>query len=261
MKVSLLVSTYNRPDSLNLVIKSVLSQSHLPDEVVIADDGSSDDTRKLIEKFSHNSTVKFVHSWQEDKGFRLARSRNLALAKISSEYVILIDGDMILHSSFIYDHLRNAKKGFFLQGKRVLLSETLTNEVLLKKELKIKFFSKGIKNKKNQIKSNILCRIFSRSSKKLRGIKTCNMSFFLDDCLKVNGFNNDIEGWGREDSEFAARLLNSGVTRKDLMFNAIQFHLWHHESSKASMPINDLILKNTIDKKLTTCENGISDFL
>jgi len=88
-----------------------------------------------------------------------------------------------------------------------------------------------------------LSSIFSNKNNNLRGIKTCNMSFFKEDCLKVNGFNGDFIGWGREDSEFVVRLLNSGVHRQNIKFNCIAYHIWHSENTRESLKVNDETLK------------------
>ena len=77
-----------------------------------------------------------------------------------------------------------------------------------------------------------------------------NLAFFKSDCLNINGFNNDFEGWGREDSEFALRLINSGINRKSVRFNMIQFHLWHQISSREVLKKNDLILTDAIINKI-----------
>ena len=84
------------------------------------------------------------------------------------------------------------------------------------------------------------------------------MAFYTKDCLKVNGFNNEFEGWGREDSEFVVRLINRGVKRKNVRFKAIQFHLWHNENTKVSLDSNNLILQNTIKNHSQWCEIGIN---
>ena len=84
------------------------------------------------------------------------------------------------------------------------------------------------------------------------------MAFYRQDCLNINGFNNEFEGWGREDSEFAVRLQNSGVKRGNIRFNAIQFHLWHNENNRMSLDRNDLILQNAINNCIKWCNNGIN---
>ena len=261
MLISLIVTTYNRPDVLSLVLKSIENQVMKPFEVIVADDGSDKRTQRVLEDCSNKLSFKIIHSFQRDKGFRASRSRNKAIAKANGDYIILIDGDMILQDEFIKDHHRNAKPGFFIQGSRVLLSELQTKLILKKREVFLSFFSSGLKNRKNAIHSNILSSLFSSEGSNIRGIKTCNLAFFKNDCIRINGFNNDFIGWGREDSEFALRLINTGIKRKNLKFNAIQYHLWHQESNKKSLSFNDEILNNTKNNNLKWCKNGIDNFL
>jgi len=261
MRVSLIITTYNRPNALLLVLKSVESQSTLPSEVIIADDGSNNDTKDLIKNFQLTTCLKITHSWQKNKGFRVAKSRNKAIAKSNADYLILIDGDMILHPKFIQDHIKNAEIGYFIQGTRVLLNEETTKVALKKMSMIFSFLSHGVKNRKNMIHSDFLSKLFSKKKKYLSRIKSCNMGLYKDDYVNINGFNNDFEGWGREDSEFAARLLNNGIIRKNLRFNAIQFHLWHIENTRASLRKNDLLLKSVINNNSKWCNNGINSFL
>jgi len=261
MRVSLIITTYNRPDALLLVLRSIGLQTLTPHEVIIADDGSGDDTKDTILVFKKTSDLNVIHSWQKDNGFRAAKSRNKAIAKSSSDYIILIDGDMILHPEFIKDHLNNAEPGYFIQGIRVLLTENATKDALRDMNINFSFFSQGIQNRKNTIHSNFLSKLFSKKKNYLRGIKTCNMSFFKKDCININGFNNDFEGWGKEDSEFIVRLLNSGINRKNLRFNALQFHLWHNENTRTSLKQNEMIFNSAIDNKTKWCDNGIQRYL
>ena len=261
MQISLIITTYNRPDALLLVLKSVECQSLVPDEVIIADDGSNEHTQELIDNFITHSSINIIHSYQNDKGFRAAKSRNKAISKSSGDYIILIAGDMILHPNFIYDHKKNAQNGCFTQGGRVLLSKKKSDEVFEGGNLAFNILSKGLSNRKNAIHSNFLSKLFSRKKNYLRGLKTCNVAFYRKDCISVNGFNNNFEGWGREDSEFFIRLINKGVTRKTLKFNVIQYHLWHDEASKNSLSKNDQLLKKTIDENLNWCDDGINNYL
>ena len=87
------------------------------------------------------------------------------------------------------------------------------------------------------------------------------MSFFRNDCISVNGFNEDFIGWGREDSEFAVRLINSGILRRNVRFSAIACHLGHCENTRHSLVDNDRILEQSIASKLTRCKNGIDKYL
>ena len=258
MKVTLIITTYNSPSLLGLCLESIKNQTIAPDEVIIADDGSDKETKDLITNIIKNSDLNIIHSWQEDKGFRAARSRNKAILESSGDYIILIDGDMILHPKFIQDHIAASELGFYVQGTRVLLSEIQTKIALDKRIVNFSFFTFGLKNRKNSIHSKLLSSIFSNKKNHLRGVRSCNLAFYRKDCLYINGFNNQFEGWGREDSEFAIRLINSGVKRKNVRFNAIQFHLWHNENSRISLEKNNEMLEDAINKEFYWCEDGIN---
>jgi glycosyltransferase involved in cell wall biosynthesis len=261
MRVSLVITTYNRPDALLLVLRSIEGQVILPDEVIIANDGGDSESQKLITDFRESSSLNIIHSWQENKGFRAAKSRNKAISKSNFDYIVLIDGDMILHPKFISDHINQAQLGFFVQGSRVLLTQDKTMQTIDQQKINFSLLSNGLKNRKNAIHSNILSKLFSNKRNYLRGVRTCNMAFFKQDCIKINGFNNDFEGWGREDTEFIMRLLNSGINRKNVRFNAIQFHLWHIENIRDSLEKNNAILQETINNHNQWCNNGIDNYL
>lgn len=261
MKCSLIITTYNWPEALSIVLSSLNGQTSIPDEVIIADDGSGDSTKNIIEKFQNNTSIPIIHSWQKDKGFRLSKSRNRAIAKAKYEYIIMIDGDMILHKDFIKDHLRFAKKNTYLQGSRVLLQQPFSSIVLESKKFKKpSLFSAHFKNKVNSFRLPFLSFIISlKSSKNLNRIRGCNFSIYREDIIKVNGFNEDFVSWGKEDSEFVTRLFNYGVLRKDMKFSGIQFHLFHKEGSPKSDNLE--LLDKSILNKLDWCSQGIDQYL
>ena len=261
MRLSLIITTYNRPESLELVLRSIECQTITPEEVIIADDGSTPETKALVSRFQQDSELNIIYSWQEDKGFRAAKSRNKAIAKSNTDYIVLIDGDTILHPRFIEDHIRDSKSGYFVQGSRVLLTQNKTKRVLDHKKINFSFFSIGLLNRQNALYSSFLSSLMSRDKNFLGGIKSCNMAFFKEDCINVNGFNNDFNGWGREDSEFIVRLFNNGIRRKSLHFNAIQYHLWHQENKNTLLNRNDAILQHALLNRLQWCDNGIDRYL
>lgn len=261
MKLSLIVTTYNSPSALELSLLSALSQTRLPDEIIVADDGSGSETAQLIERIGSESPIPILHSWQENKGFRAAMSRNRAIALSSGEYLVMIDGDMVLDPYFIEDHLMAACRGYFVQGGRILISSERTAKMADDKNIRLHWYSLGITNRKNALRSQWLSGLFSTSSTSLGGIKTCNFALFRDDALRVNGFDNEFIGWGREDSEFANRLLCAGIKRKNLKFSAAAYHLYHIENARATLPENDLRLQQSIDQKRIWCEDGVMKFL
>ncbi|MEF9950107.1 MAG: glycosyltransferase, partial [Mucinivorans sp.] len=127
--VSLIVSTYNWPAALNLCLDRILRQTVPPSEILIADDGSTEETKKAVQQFSSLSTIPVIHVWHEDKGFRLAAIRNKAILLSSAQYIIQIDGDVLVSPHFIEDHLYMAENRCFVRGTRVMLDEKETKHI------------------------------------------------------------------------------------------------------------------------------------
>lgn len=263
MTLTLVITTYNWPEALHTVLLSVQRQSRPPTEVIVADDGSDSRTRELIEQSRAQLKVPLMHSWHEDLGFRAARSRNLAIAKARGDYIAMIDGDMILHPNFIEDHSNYAKRGYFVQGARAKLSAAGTKHVLEAQNIDITLLDRRLKSKRYGVYSKTLSWLFSgtRLINKLSNIQTCNMAFFKSDCINVNGFNEDFVGWGREDSEFGARLFHAGIKRRDLRFNAVAYHLHHEGASRKMLDKNHQIFLATLNDRKRWCDNGIDKHL
>ncbi|MGR5353073.1 glycosyltransferase family 2 protein [Vibrio alfacsensis] len=260
MKTTLIITTYNWKEALKSVLESVKRQTILPDEVIVADDGSREDTKAMIDQMREGFPVPLLHSWHEDNGFRAAMSRNRAIAKASGDYLIIIDGDIVLSPTFIESHKRVAKPNWFVQGGRVLTDEVCSKKIM-ESGLEPSIFSEGIRNRKNCITNYLLSKWFSRKRNNANSTRSCNMAFWKNDAVEVNGFNQDFVGWGREDSEFVHRMLNSGKSRLYLKFAGVCYHLYHVENSRASLGQNDEILENTINHKLKRCENGVNQFI
>jgi len=263
MKVGLIISTYNWVDALNQVLISIKSQTRLPDEVVVCDDGSRSDTKNLIIGFQKNFPCRLKYVWQEDKGFRAAAIRNKGINELSHniDYVVAIDGDMVLHRKFIEDHIRIAEKNCFIQGGRVLISKNTTIMMFkqLHSNLSFHIFSKGLSNRMNTLYLPFLSKFLNRPSKKLSGVRTCNMSFWKVDLYDVNGFNENFIGWGREDSELVVRLYNKGKFRKNIKFSGLAYHLYHEEKSRLKISDNDKHLLQSIRSKSSWCEKGLKN--
>lgn len=266
MKISLVVLTYNWHDALDRVLESVARQVRMPDEVLVADDGSGADTAQVIARHAATLPIPLRHVWQEDAGFRAARCRNRGIAAARGDYVIIIDGDMILHPHFVADHEALAERGFFLQGGRIKASRAESQRLL---EGKAPVFAPWADADFDEFdgtrrlyafRQPWLARWKSRSRSGGR-VMSCNMSFWRDDLLRVNGFDERMEGYGAEDRELAARLENAGVKRRALKWSALAAHLWH--SSRAPVDVDDMDLPNnrlyheTRTRKVTRCERGI----
>ena len=147
MKVGLLISTYNWPEALELILQSALMQTQLPHEILIADDGSKAETKQLIALFQQNYLIPIRYFWQEDRGFRKSKILNKAIAATTVDYIVQVDGDCIMHPRFIEDHIDFARKGVYLYGSRVNISPDFVTKVFKYKKIKFNFFSKEIKNR------------------------------------------------------------------------------------------------------------------
>lgn len=252
MTTALLISTYNSPEYLRLCLSSVLCQSVMPDEILIADDGSTGATTRVVEEFSAATRAVVQHIWHEDKGFRLTAIRNKAIAASKSDYIIQIDGDIILHKEFIADHIKFAKEGTFVTGSRTLLDKDTTSKLLdLKPWAKLPALHGGYRL---TWLTPMMANLRSRNGMYVRG---CHMAFWREDLLKVNGYNEDISGWGREDSEISFRLMNSGLKKRFIKFAALEYHLHHREASRAMDTANIAIMERARNGGVTRVSNGI----
>lgn len=232
---ALLISTYNWPEALQLVLESVKTQTRLPDEVIIADDGSGNATRELIESFQKDFPCPIIHVWHEDDGFRKCIIWNKALTHVCSDYIVQIDGDCVLAPRFIEDHLAIARKGWFTCGSRTLLTSEKTQEVLRTCTPKLSAFSSGVCNKFNALRIPFLTQFYKERYRRRKPYisKGCNMGFWRKDLFAINGYNETISGWGREDAELEVRLMKLGIRRQSLKFGGIQFHLFHKENDRS----------------------------
>jgi glycosyltransferase involved in cell wall biosynthesis len=257
---SLIVTTYNWEAALDVVLRSVLEQSRLPDEVIVADDGSGPATARLVASHRQHFPVPLHHVWHEDAGFRLTAIRNRALASAREPYVIMLDGDMLLHPKFIESHLASAREGWYVQAGRVLLREAATRRVLAGQTTRVRPWTRGIGNRINTVSSPLLARLYRGPRGPFRRTRGGNMGYWLADARRVNGYNEDCVGWGAEDVEFAARLQNAGVRRRNLKFGGIAFHLHHKTRPPDSEPANLDVYDRTVREKSTRCENGMDKY-
>ena len=260
---SLLITTYNWPAALRLVLLSVQRQVVLPTEVLIADDGSKEETSILIESFQKQFPVPLIHVWHKDDGFKLAEIRNKAISKAKGTYIIQIDGDIILHPHFVKDHLHHAKPNTFLTGSRVLLNETLTLSAQKKLQTTFKWFYTGITNRLNAMYIPFLSKFFLKPTLNIplavNQVRGCNMSFWKKDLELVNGYDEEMIGWGREDSEISVRLVHNQIRKERIKFGAIQYHQYHQIHSREGLNKNDQILEQTIQTKKKKCDLGLSN--
>jgi glycosyltransferase involved in cell wall biosynthesis len=260
INVSIIITTYNWPEALKVVLTSLLAQSYSGFEIIIADDGSSQETHTLIQTGLSSCAHRWIHVSHEDNGIRQARVKNLAVKHAKGRYLLFIDHDVALHPDFVKDHLSMTTPGCFLQGKRVFLPESLTNDILKQGYLpKINPLQIGLENRQNAFRLPKLGKLFARPHKFQTSLRGCNLSMYYDDFIRVDGYDEVFDqAWGREDSDICYRLYHSGIRVKNLRFSGIQYHLHHHVLKKRDRDVLDDELDKIIAEKRNKAVKGFS---
>ena len=260
-KCSLITSTYNWPEALELLLLSIKNQSYLPNEVIIADDGSGNETAVLIKTFQKDFPVPLHHIWHKAEVNEKPKILNKAIAVAKYEYIIEVDGDIIIHKDFIRDHLSLAEKNVYLYGSRATIQKKYLKNLFKKKQITFNFFSKGILKRGRTLRIPFLAKRFKKEtiiSPKLRG---CNMSFWRANFIKVNRFNEVLVGWGMDDSEMIQRLINSGVKGKRIKFMGLVYHIYHKKQDKSKIKHNQLIEQKSKEENSTYITKGIDQYI
>ncbi len=259
---SLLVATYNWPEALARILRSVAAQTVHPGEVLVADDGSGEPTRAVVEAARRDLPVPLVHVWQPDDGFRAGQIRNKAVAAARGAYVVQVDGDMVLHPRFVEDHLAAARRGRFIGGSRVVLGPEATRR-LIHDGVAPGVLSPGVRNRLNALRLPALGRALATviSPRSLRSIRGCNMSYWRDDFVAVNGYDEAYVGWGREDTDLVLRFMQYGLERTFFKLQGIAYHLHHRENDRGRLDLNDELLKRAATGASFRCAAGVSQYL
>ena len=265
-KASLFVSTYEMPEHLRLVCAGLSRQSALDYEILICDDGSGPETKAVIEDFTRHAPVAVRHFWQEHQGFRKCRILNQALRDSKGSVCIFLDGDCVPHKDYVRDHLDQQEEGRFLAGRRVelgpRLSKTLTvpqimagffdrpNFPLLLSSLKkdSEFFQRSIRISNGRLRKML-------GMTYVADMKGCNYSVSREALVELNGFDEEYEGYGREDTDIELRLQNLGLRIKSLKGLALQFHVWHPR--REFTPSNDGRLSDVKSSGRIRCTQGM----
>ena len=260
LNTSLIITTYNWPEALRIILGSVVMQTKDPDEIIIADDGSGEETAETIKEILGPTKFRWCHVRHADSGVRQSRIKNLAVKSARFPYLIFIDHDVILHPAFISDHLAMAKERIFLQGKRSLLTGPFTQNII-----KIGAFDPAnarleqLKNKKNTYRFPKLGRLLSRTKNFETSLRGCNLSMFRSDFLLADGFDETFDqSWGKEDSDICYRLFHAGLRMKTLWFMALQYHLYHGIITDWDRERLDQALERCIDEKRVKALRGFS---
>ena len=264
--ISVIVSTYNREDALDAVLRALSRQSDRGFEIVVADDGSGPATARVVRQWAAKKTPSVTHVWHEDRGFRKSDILNRGIRVSAGAYILLLDGDCIPRPGFVAAHRRLAEPGWFVTGNRILLSADLTGRILRQRlEPESWGFARWLAHRSRRQLNRVAPLLDLRlgvmrklRTRRWRGARGCNVAFWRADLEKVDGFDSSFSGWGREDSDLFIRLIRAGVRRKDGTFATAVLHLWHPEADRSRLAENDRQLDEVLRSGRIAARWGLS---
>ena len=260
--ITLIITTYNRCDSLLLVLQALAQQSVQGFKVVVADDGSTADTRQQLEQLQQLPyAIDYV--WQSDLGFRAAKIRNLALHHSHSDYIIFLDGDSVPRINFIANHLNLAERGYFVAGQRILCSQKAT-ATIIEQTQPLWAFSwwqwlwAYCRRDINHISGllTLADNHWRKKNQRWQGAMTSNLAVWRDDLLAINGFEQQYRGWGHEDADLVVRLLRHACQRKSGRCATAILHLWHKENDRSQIEANQQRLQQLLNSDKQNATQG-----
>ena len=264
--ISVILTTYDREDALAAVLRSLARQSDRQFEVVVADDGSGSATKALLAIWRERLGTPLIHVWHEHRDFRTGEIRNRAMLASHGTYCVFLDGDCLVRPDFIATHRRLAERGWFVTGNRALLSAELTARVLrddvaVETWGTLEWIAQRARAGVNRI--GPVLHLPLGPLRKLRpqawqDARSCNLAVWRADLDRIDGFDANFSGWGREDSDLLVRLLRTGVRRKDGVFATGVVHLWHGDADRSRLEQNQRRLDEVVANQRVRAERGMS---
>jgi glycosyltransferase involved in cell wall biosynthesis len=265
--ISVVVSTYNRPDALHAVLRGLSRQTDRAFEVIVADDGSPPSTAAVVTDWAARIGVSLGHVWHEHREFRAPEISNRAVLASRGDYLVFLDGDCIPRPTFLAAHRSLAEPGWFVFGNRTLMSRQLT-ECALRDDLEPEFWSFGefVRQRRHHTISRLLpvVRLPLGPLRKLnssawRNVRTCNLGIWRSDFEHINGQEATYRGWSPHDNDMAVRLIRAGRRRKDGRFRTGVLHLWHPDSDRARLAENLAIFRETLASNRIRAVQGLDE--
>ena len=265
--VSVIVSTYNQPLWLKKALLGFENQTHKDFEIIVADDGSTQETKEVIEQFKKRGTLSISHIWQEDNGFQKTKILNKAIVQSQGDYLIFTDGDCIPRFDLVEKHLSMRKENCFLSGGYFKLPMKVSQQISEKDIVNKQCFDAKWLIENGVSKSFKINKLTAKGSKErfLNWITPTkatwdgnNASGWRKDIVAVNGFDERMQ-YGGEDREMGERMMNLGIKPIQARYSLVTMHLDHARgyANETALAKNQAIRKTTKKMRKTWTDHGI----
>jgi glycosyltransferase involved in cell wall biosynthesis len=259
--VSIIIGTYNDLGILEASLAAFAVQSMRNFELVLADDGSDQDYAPILRDWASRFAHGIQHATQEKCGFRKARILNRAISISRFERLIFNDMDCLPHCDFVKNHLAYLKPGTTIIGRRAHLSRNIIPKpsTILRSGLGFgpaALLGYWLRGKAHALEHGVISPIFYESSN--RFLYGSNFSVWKSDLCAINGFNEEFEGWGKEDTDLGQRLQFGGVRIRNLRNRVVQYHILH-DRLPMDNPRNDAIFERTRAGRIVRAPLGLAE--
>lgn len=228
-RASVILSTYNQPRLLDLVLHSYARQSLMDFELLIADDGSGEETTEVIDRHAGKLGVPLVRIWQPNEGFRKAMANNRAALESRSQRLIFSDGDCLASRTFVEEHVQAARPNRYIVGGHIRLSEEASRQIRVEDVTSGSFESAGTLGERLGLWATHAKSLADIALQKKRKPKFYGLNFSVDreSFFRVNGFDNSYHNSARDDADLRNRMQLGGVKAKSLWHRARVYQLYH----------------------------------
>jgi glycosyltransferase involved in cell wall biosynthesis len=267
MFASVIFTTYNHPRWLEKTLWGFSAQTYRDFEIIVADDGSGQETRDVIESLKPQIDIPIQHLWQEDDGFQKCRILNKAIVASRGEYLIFTDGDCIPHPDFVKNHVELARENTLLSGGYFKLPLEVSSAITKQDILQGNATRPGWLLKHGVSFTPKIAKLFShlRIGAILDALTITratwnghSSSTWKQHILATNGFDERMQ-YGGQDREFGERLVNMGIKTRQVRYRCSCVHLDHGRgyARPESIDKNRRIRQHTRANKITRTDHGI----